>query len=140
MLGIDTVERKILIVVEQIQIEEIQNQAHGYFGLLVIVNAVALLQIPFMVSALAHLSDGHGNQTTETNYMKGCSQILWIRKLRNQLQKHILRNLVFFASNMNGEEYSTSVINIYHEASSKIVLANEPQEHEHSSDVISVYK
>ena len=37
-------------------------------------------------------------------------------------------------------EYSTSVINIYHEASSKILLVNEPQEHEHSSDVISIYQ
>ena len=45
MVGPDTGTNKLFIVVEHINLEEIQNKAHGYFGLLVIGNSIATLPI-----------------------------------------------------------------------------------------------
>ena len=46
--------------VEQIILEEIQIQSHGYFGLLGIVNYVDPLPSPLTLSALTQLSDNGG--------------------------------------------------------------------------------
>ena len=47
--------KNIFRVVEQIQIGDIKNQAHGYFGLIVIGNAIdpgVPIPIPLIMSAL----------------------------------------------------------------------------------------
>ena len=56
----------IFRVVENILLEEIQNQAHGYFGLLGIGNfGINLLPIPLTVSYLTHLYENCGTSAIE---------------------------------------------------------------------------
>ena len=62
MVGTAEGAKNIFILVEQIQIEEIQNQSHGYFRLLGIRNvSINPLKSPLVVSAITHVSDNHGN-------------------------------------------------------------------------------
>ena len=55
---------KTFRVVEHIQLEEIQQQEHRYFGLIVIVNITDPLPSPLIVSHLTHLDDGDQTQST----------------------------------------------------------------------------
>ena len=60
-------------VVNQIQLEEIQEQAHGYFGLLGNGNFVNPLPIPLEVSSLTHLSYNDITQANEMEkFLIGC--------------------------------------------------------------------
>ena len=65
MVGTDTYSKNIFRVVEHIYLEDIQNQVHGYFGLLGIGNSVAPLTSPLKVSDLTHLSNGNQTQSVE---------------------------------------------------------------------------
>ena len=50
------------MVVEQIHLAEIQNQALGYFVLQGIGNVIAPITSPLIKLSLTHLSDGRGTQ------------------------------------------------------------------------------
>ena len=53
--------KNIFILVEQINLEEIQKQAHGCFGLLGIGNVgITALLSPLTVSTIFHLSNNNG--------------------------------------------------------------------------------
>ena len=64
MIVTATGAKNIFRVVEQIPLEEIKNQAHGYFGLLLIGNDVSPLPISLKVSSITILSYCHGTQET----------------------------------------------------------------------------
>ena len=64
MVGIATCTRNIFRVVEQIQFAVIQNQARGYFVLLVIRNVIYPLPIPLTSSYLTQLFDCRGPPKT----------------------------------------------------------------------------
>ena len=65
MVNTVTVPKNIFRLVEQIILEEVKSQAHGYFGLIVIGNAVDNLPIPFTVSSLTQLSDNSVTSSVE---------------------------------------------------------------------------
>ena len=65
MVEIDIGAKNIFIVVEQIWLADIQEQAYGYFGLLGIGNFIDPIASLLTVSPLTHLSDNHGTQATE---------------------------------------------------------------------------
>ena len=75
IVGTATVAKNIFRVVEHIQFEDIQNQSHGYFGLLGIVNAIAPLPIPLTVSALTRLYDENKNSSYWNTNFTGCAHI-----------------------------------------------------------------
>ena len=58
MVWTATGKKNILRVVKQIQLDNIQNKSHGYFGLMGIGNHVAPLPNPLTVSANTQLFDG----------------------------------------------------------------------------------
>ena len=64
MVEIDIGAKNIFIVVEQIWLADIQEQAYGYFGLLGIGNVVDSLPIPLTVSYLTNLYYGTATQAT----------------------------------------------------------------------------
>ena len=57
--------KKHFRVVEHIWIEEIQEQSHGYFGLIGIGNDIDNITSPLRVSPLTHLFDNDGTQANE---------------------------------------------------------------------------
>ena len=65
MVWTTTGANKSFRVVEHIQLAKIQEQAHGYFGLLGNGNFVNPLPIPLEVSSLTHLSYNDITQATE---------------------------------------------------------------------------
>ena len=64
------------MVAEHIHIEDINNQAHGYFVLQGIVNVDIDILDGLPVSALTQLDDGHGTQATEKKYDKVRSDMI----------------------------------------------------------------
>ena len=72
MLGTATDANNMFIVVEQIRIVEIQEQSHGYFGLILIGNVIDPLPMPLTLSSLTHLYCNYIYQSTKnTNLYDG---------------------------------------------------------------------
>ena len=65
MAWTNTDVKNIFRLLEHIQISEIQEQAHGYFGLLGNGNVIDPLPIPLKVSYLTHLSYNDIAKATE---------------------------------------------------------------------------
>ena len=87
MVNTGTVTMNIFRLVEQIILEAIQNQAHGYFGLIGIVNYVDPFPSPLIVSSITYLYENCRTSEVENKIkLKGCAQILYSRQLRDQLK------------------------------------------------------
>ena len=65
MVWTTTGANNIFRVVEHIQLAEIQEQAHGYFGMLGNGNFIDPLPIPLQVSSITYLSYNYRTQATE---------------------------------------------------------------------------
>ena len=94
MLGTASGANNIFREVEQIQLEEIKNQTHGYFGLTGVVNVVAPLPNHLTVSALIHLSDGTETKEIEIQnvFDRVCSDII-AKAIEGSIYKTSLKKL-----------------------------------------------
>ena len=72
MEGPATGTKNICSVVEQTPIEDMKNQAYGYFGLLGIGNALAPISSPLALSEITYLYEG---TQTQAIYLTGCYYI-----------------------------------------------------------------
>ena len=91
--------KTILWKVEQIQIVDMHHQAHGYFGLLIIVYvANRVVSNPFAVSALQNLAKNA--QEIRIFYDRVRSDMI-SKEMGFQLQTPLLRNLGFIGGDIN---------------------------------------